>query len=140
MFKLKPNCWLVLNKFVEVKMNILPSFILKKIYQKGSLTITPEGVSFRLKNILGPGIITGISFIQINDEIYNSSMIKIIKSGCSTLAEQVSCENPLVFSLNEDITCVIQNCKAIREGLNKIIVELISDDVGRVSVALSDVL
>jgi hydroxymethylglutaryl-CoA reductase (NADPH) len=121
-------------------MNILPSFILKKIYQKGSLKATGEGVSFKLKNILGPGIITGINYIQINDRIYNSSMIKIIKSGASTLAEQVSCDDPLIFKLNEDITCVIKNCLELQEGLNKIIVELISKDVGKVNVTLSEVL
>lgn len=121
-------------------MNILPSFILKKIYQKGSLQETNEGVSFKLKNILGPGIVTGVNFIQINDKIYNSSVIKIIKSGVSTVAEQISTDNPLVFKLNEDVTCVIEGCLALQEGINKVLVELISKDVGKVSVTVSDVL
>ncbi len=121
-------------------MNVLPSFILKKIYQKGSLKKTREGVSFKLKNILGPGIVTGINFIKINNKIYNSSVIKIIKSGASTVAEQISSDNPLIFKLNEDVTCVIQNCLGLQEGLNKIMVELISKDVGKVSVSVSEVL
>ncbi len=120
-------------------MNILPSFILNKIYQKGSLQETYDGVSFKLKNILGPGIVTGINFIKINDEIYNSSVIKIIKSGAATLAEHITNDNPLIFKLNEDITCVIQNCLVLQDGLNKIMVELISKDVGKVNVTLSDV-
>ncbi|HSA07112.1 MAG TPA: hypothetical protein P5556_08010 [Candidatus Gastranaerophilales bacterium] len=119
-------------------MNALPSFILKKIYQQGSLQATQEGVSFRLKNILGPGIVTGINFIKINDQIYNSSVIKIIKSGVSVLAGQITCEDPLLCKLNEDITCVIQNCIELQGGLNKIMVELISKDVGKVSVSVSD--
>jgi len=120
-------------------MNILPSFILKRIYQKGSLKKTSEGVTFKLKNILGPGIITGVNFVKINDKIYNSSVIKIIKSNASTLAEQVSTDDPLIFKFNEEITCVIQNCIELQKGLNKIMVELISKDVGKVNVTLSDV-
>ena len=119
-------------------MSILPSFILNKIYQKGSLQETKEGITFKLKNILGPGIITGIHSIKINDQIYNSSVIKIIQSGVSTIAGQVSSDNPLMFKLNEDITCVIESCLELQEGLNKIMMELISKDVGKVSVTVSD--
>ncbi len=121
-------------------MNILPSFILKRIYQKGSLKKTKEGVSFKLRNILGPGIVTGINFIKINDEKYSSSVIKIIKSGAATVAEQISSKNPLIFKLNEDITCVIQDCLELQQGLNNIMVELISKDVGKVNVTVSDVI
>ena len=121
-------------------MNILPSFILNKIYQKGSLQKTYDGVSFKLKNILGPGIVTGVNFIKINNDIYNSSVIKIIKSGAATFAEHVTSDNPLVFKLNEDVTCIIQNCLALQNGLNKVMIELISKDVGKVSVTVSDVI
>lgn len=119
-------------------MNIIPGFLLKKIYKKGSLRETQDGVAFDLKNIIGPGLVTGINFIQINDEIYNSSVIKIINAGAAVLAEQISCDNPMLFKMNDEITCVIQNCLTLKDGLNQIIVELISQDVGKVCVALSD--
>lgn len=121
-------------------MDALPGFILKKIYKKGSLRETSDGVAFDLKNILGPGIVTGISFVKINDNTYTSSVIKIIKSGADILAEHVTADNPIIFRLNEEITCVIQSCLNLQEGLNKIMVELISKDVGKVCVTLSDVL
>lgn len=119
-------------------MTIIPSFLLKKIYKKGSLRHTEQGIAFDLKNILGPGLITGINFVKINDTIYNSSVIQIIKSGAATLAEQVSCENPLLIKLNEEITCVMENGLNLKQGINDIIVELISHDVGKVQVNLSD--
>ncbi len=119
-------------------MNILPEFILKRVYQKGSLRETNEGIAFDLKNIIGPGIVTGINYVKINDDMYNSSMIKIIKSGVAIVAESISADNPMCFKMNDEITCVIQSCLELQEGLNKIIVELISKDVGKVSVTLSD--
>ena len=119
-------------------MNILPSFILKRIYKKGSLRRTKDGVAFDLKNILGPGIVTGINYIKINDETYTSSMIRIMSSGDAVPAAQISADNPMIFRLNEEITCLIEGCLKLSDGLNNIIVELISKDVGKVSVALSD--
>jgi len=121
-------------------LTIIPSFLLKKIYKKGSLRHIEEGIAFDLKNILGPGFITGINFVKINDTIYNSSVIQIIKSGVETLAEQVSSENPLLIKINEEITCVMKSGLKLQEGINNIIVELISPDVGRVQVNLSDTL
>jgi len=119
-------------------VNILPEFILKRVYKKGSLRETTEGIAFDLKNIIGPGIVTGINYIRINDDTYNSSMIKIIRAGVATVAENISTDNPMIFRLNDEITCVIQSCLELKEGLNNIIVELISKDVGKVCVTLSD--
>jgi len=119
-------------------MSIIPSFLLKKIYKKGSLRHIEEGIAFDLKNILAPGLITGVNFVQINDTIYNSNVIQIIKSGANTFAEQISSENPLLIKLNEEITCVMQSGLKLKEGLNNIIVELISHDVGKVQVTLTD--
>jgi len=119
-------------------LSIIPSFLLKKIYKKGSLRHIEEGIAFDLKNILAPGLITGINFVKINDTIYNSSVIQIIKSGVETVAEQISLEDPLLVKLNEEITCVMKSGLKLKEGINNIIVELTSHDVGRVQVNLSD--
>lgn len=120
-------------------LTFIPNFLLKKIYQKGSLRETKDGIAFDLKNILGPGLITGINFVKINDKVYNSSVIKIIKSGVKTLAEKVSSENPMIIKLNEEITCVMKSGFELQKGINDIILELVSDDVGKVRVKLSDI-
>lgn len=121
-------------------MTIIPNFLLKKIYKKGSLRHTEKGIAFDLINILAPGLITGVNFVKINDNVYNPSVIEIIKSGVETLAEQVSSENPLLIKLNEEITCVMKSGMDLKEGINNIIVELISQDVGKVQVCLSDII
>jgi len=126
-------------------LSIIPSFLLKKLYKKGSLRQIEEGIAFDLKNILGPGFITGINFVKINDMEYNSSVIKIIKSGVATLAEHVTHDSPLLIKLNEEITCILDTCISepaaqLQQGINNIIVELISMDAGKVQVNLSDTL
>lgn len=119
-------------------MSIIPDFLVKRAYRKGSLRETAEGIAFDLKNILGPGMINGISFIKINDNTYNSSVINVITSGMQTLAEQISPENPLSLRLNQEGTLLLKGAKGLKEGLNKIILEIISRDVGPVKVTLTD--
>lgn len=131
-------------------MTIIPAFMLKKIYKKGSLRHIEEGIAFDLKNILAPGFITGINFVKLNDTLYDSSFIKIIKSGAAIIAEHISSENPMMIKLNEDITCILKKeldstvnsltepALELKQGINNIIVELISLDAGRVQVNLSD--
>jgi hypothetical protein len=119
---------------------IIPDFLLKRIYKKGSLRETAEGIAFDLKNILGPGIITGINFIKINDIHYESHFIKVITQGASTIASHISPDNPMTFKLNQETTCILEGAKSLKEGLNKIIVEIITRDVGRVQVMLTDII
>lgn len=119
-------------------MAIIPDFLLKRVYKKGSLRETAEGIAFDLKNIFGPGIITGINFIKINDIHYETSFIKVITHGASTIASHISPDNPLSFKLNEETTCILEGARSLKEGLNKIIVELITRDVGKIQVTLTD--
>lgn len=121
-------------------MSAIPEFLIKRIYRKGSLRETQDGITFNLKNILGPGMIEGINFIKINDNTYKSSVIEIITKEFSTVAENISIDKPLLFKLNQEITCLLKDAKGLQEGLNKIIVELISRDVGPVQITLTDVL
>lgn len=119
-------------------MTIIPGFLLKKIYRNGSLRETNDGILFELKNILGPGSITGINFIKINDIIYESPMIKILTAGVSILAEHITPDNPVFFKLNQEGTCFLNGAKGLKNGLNKIIIELVSRDAGMVQVTLTD--
>ena len=48
-------------------MAVVPDFLIKRIYQKGSLKRTENGASVVLKNVLGPGYISGFNYVKIND-------------------------------------------------------------------------
>jgi hypothetical protein len=121
----------------ESDLAIIPEFLLRKVYRKGSLRETAEGIAFDLKNILGPGSISGINFIKINDMVYESRAIKILTSGIDVIADAITPDNPVNFRLNQEGTCLLQGAKGLKEGINKIIVELIHD-AGRVQISLTD--
>lgn len=117
---------------------IIPEFLLRRIYRKGSLRITEEGIAFDLKNMLGPGVISGISFIEINGKKYSAEDIKLMTSDITTWAHQISSENPVVFRLHQEGTLILEGAKELKNGINKIIMELVSREAGKVQVSLNE--
>ena len=59
-------------------MVVVPEFLIRRIYQKGSLKRTDNGAELTLKNVLGPGFISGFNYVQINDTVYEPKDVKFV--------------------------------------------------------------
>lgn len=119
-------------------MSIIPDFLMKRVYQKGSLKQTEEGVCFNLKNVLGPGFISGFSCVKINDAVFGADKVKFITQGTEISAENVNEENPLGFRLGQEGTLILKGAKCLRDGINQIIIELMNPEAGKVKLSLTD--
>lgn len=119
-------------------MSIIPEFLMKRVYKKGSLKQTEEGISFDLKNVLGPGFISGFSFVKINEAIFGADKVKFITQGTEIPAETVSEENPIGFRLGQEGTLILQGAKCLKDGINQIIIELMNPEAGKVKLSLTD--
>lgn len=119
-------------------MSIIPEFLIKRVYKKGSLKQTEEGICFELKNVLGPGFISGFSFVKINDATFGASEVKFVTQGAEIPAETVSEENPIGFRLGQEGTLILQGAKCLKDGINQIIIELMNPEAGKVIFSLSD--
>lgn len=119
-------------------MSIIPEFLIKRVYQKGSLKETDEGVCFNLKNVLGPGFISGFGFVKINDAVFESDKVKFITQGKEIPAEAINEENPVSFRLGQEGTLIMKGAKCLRDGINQIIIELMNPEAGKVQFSLSD--
>jgi len=119
-------------------MSIIPEFLIKRVYKMGSLKQTDDGVCFDLKNVLGPGCISGFILVKINDAIFGADKVKFVTLGTEIPAEDVSEENPIGFRLGQEGTLVLQGAKCLRDGINQIIIELMNPEAGRVKLSLSD--
>ncbi len=119
-------------------MSIIPEFLMKRVYKKGSLKETEDGVCFELKNVLGPGFISGFSFIKINDATFEPDKVKFVTQGVEILTETVSEENPIGFRLGQEGTLILKGAKCLKEGLNQIIIELMNPEAGKVKLSLTD--
>jgi hypothetical protein len=119
-------------------MAIIPDFLIKRVYKKGSLKETQDGITFELKNVIGPGIISGLSSIQINDQVFTKETIKFKTQNAVLSALTVSEESPIHFRLGQEGTVFLEKAKCLRDGLNQIIIELTNPQAGTIKVTLSD--
>ena len=119
-------------------MSIIPEFLIKRVYKKGSLKQTEDGVCFDLKNVLGPGFISGFGCVKVNDATFEAGQVKFLTQGAEISAETVTEENPIGFRLGQEGTLILMGAKCLKDGINQIIIELFNPEAGKVKLSLSD--
>ena len=91
-----------------------------------------------LKNVLGPGFISGFDFIKINDFIYNADKVKFITQGKEFSAAEITEKTPIAFRLGQEGKIILDGIEGLIEGLNKITIEAFNPEAGRVSINIQD--
>ena len=119
-------------------MVVVPEFLIRRIYQKGSLKKLDNGVSLVLKNVLGPGFISGFNYVKINDIQYDANDVKFITNGQELLGTEVSEEKPIAFRLGQSGTLVMQGKDSLCEGINRIEIEAMNPEAGKVKLTAED--
>ena len=119
-------------------MVVVPEFLIKRIYQKGSLKRTDDGASVVLKNVLGPGFISGFNYVKINDVVYEPQDVKFVTNGQELLGTEVSEANPVAFRLGQSGTLIMSGKACLVEGTNKIIIEALNPEAGKVVLSVED--
>lgn len=119
-------------------MVVVPEFLLRRIYQKGSLKKLDNGASVVLKNVLGPGFISGFNYVKINGIVFEPQNVKFITNGQELLGTEVSEENPVAFRLGQSGTLVITGQDCVFEGINKIVIEAMNPEAGKVQLSIED--
>ena len=119
-------------------MVIVPDFLIKRIYQKGSLKKLDDGASLNLKNVLGPGFISGFNYVKINDVTYEAKDVKFVMNEHEYTSTDVSEENPIAFRLGQSGTLVMTGAQSVIDGVNKITIEALNPEAGVVKLSVED--
>ena len=119
-------------------MVIVPDFLIKRIYQKGSLKKLDNGASLTLKNVLGPGFISGFNYVKINDVTYEAKDVKFIMNGQEYTSADVSEESPIAFRLGQSGMLVMSGADSVVDGVNKIVIEALNPEAGIVKLTVDD--
>ena len=119
-------------------MTIIPNFLLKRLYVQGSLKQDAQGVWFSFKNSVGPGTLTRLNRIRINENDFSAEQVWIqVDSHEPQLAASVNEQHPLTVSLNQVITCHIKEM-TLTPGSHGITLDVISREAGHVVVSIED--
>ena len=120
-------------------MVVVPEFLIKRIYQKGSLKKLEEGgASVTLKNVLGPGLISGFHSVTVNDVVFEPKDVKFITNGKELSGTEVSEENPVVFRLGQTGELIMAGKECLKNGVNKIVIEALNPEAGVVKLSVED--
>jgi hypothetical protein len=91
-----------------------------------------------LKNVLGPGFISGFNSVKINDVVYEAKDVKFVTNGQELLATEVSEANPIAFRLGQSGTLVMSGKESVLGGSNKIVIEAMNPEAGKVVLSVED--
>ena len=118
-------------------MTVIPHFILKRLYKAGSLRRHSDGAAFDIHNNLGPGVISKVHAIRLNDREYTANQIKLVVNEQVMNAEEINDQNPARFFFDDTITCVVTD-PALPEGAYKLTLDIVSKEAGRVTLSVDD--
>ena len=119
-------------------MVVVPEFLIRRIYQKGSLKKLDNGASVVLKNVLGPGFISGFNYVKINEVVFEPKDVKFITNGQEISGTDVSEANPVAFRLGQSGTLVMTGNDCVVDGSNKILIEAMNPEAGKVLLSVED--
>ena len=119
-------------------MVTVPSFILRRLYVKGTLKNRGNGFEFQLRNTLGSGY--GIKLYPLNVDGTDIPIENCCYSidGEDTSFSEVSKEQPFVLAIQKSVT-MIGNGVQLNEGPHKILVSFDVPGLGTLKLDFTDV-
>ena len=119
-------------------MVVVPEFLIRRVYKKGSLKKLENGASLELKNVLGPGFISGFNFVKINDVVFEPKDVKFITGGKELAGDCVSEAEPVAFRLGQEGLLILSGEDCVVHGMNKIVIEVMNPEAGKVQLTVDD--
>ena len=87
----------------------VPSFLLRKLYVKGSLKNTEKGFQFQLRNSLRSGYAHKMMALEVDDRILDITNCFFWQNEKRQCFDQVSTSNTFTLAMNSDITIQVDN-------------------------------
>jgi len=122
---------------VEEKDMQIPSFLLRKLYMKGSLTNTDSGFAFKIKNSLSPGTAIGVAPFKVDDTEYPLDNTILKSEGMEVKASEISESSPFMIKVGVEIEVHI-NADPLPEGEHKIYISINTKEAGTLSFDVTD--
>jgi len=115
----------------------VPSFLLKRLYVKGSLRNNDQGFQFELKNTLGSGYGTELLPLELDGrEIPRENSFYLVNSE-EIPFNSVSKDKPFTLSMNKALTVLVRGVTLTDEP-HRIRVGFIAEGIGKLSFEVID--
>ncbi len=115
----------------------IPTFLLRKLYVKGSLENVDDGFQFKIKNSLSPGTAIGIEPIKVDDKEYPLENTIIRSDETEVPAAEVTQDNSFPIKVGVEIIIHIKGEK-LSEGEHKIDISIQTKEAGKLAFDVKD--
>jgi hypothetical protein len=97
----------------------IPAFLLRRLYLKESLTATPTGFEFQIRNTLGSGYARRLLPLVLDGRELDMAITTFEIGGKVTSFDAVSNDAPFTLAMNK-ITTITYSGGAMTEGVHKV--------------------
>ena len=115
----------------------IPEFMLKALYEKGSLRCDEDGFEFKMKNELGPVRIIGVNPLLLDRRPVPLEKCSFVHGDLVAGFEDVSAENSVLMRKGESLTLKIEDLP-LKRGRHTIAINVIVKDMGAVKFSVTD--
>lgn len=115
----------------------IPTFLLRKLYVKGSLENVEDGFQFKLKNSISNATAVAMEPLKVNGNEYPLDMT-IIESGDESVEiDKISSENTFPIQVGVEFTLRVKGDQ-LPEGEHTIDISLTTKEVGKLAFDIKD--
>ena len=116
---------------------MIPSFLLAKLYVKGSLKNNDSGFEFELKNIIDSTMLIGIGPISAAGKDYEGSAIHMTVGEKTISGVELSRSNSVPVRMGVPMKVSV-NGKPLPAGVQKITLTATTSEIGKIKFDISD--
>ena len=117
---------------------IVPSFLLKKLYVKGSFKNTANGFELMLRNTLAPGTLIGFGPLAIDGRaIPLDKLIISVDTSAPIRASDISVATPRAFPLNTIVNFRVED-QPLAPGSHRITLAVNTKEAGELKIDAED--
>ncbi len=115
----------------------IPSFLLRKLYVKGSLTNVDNGFQFKIKNSLSPGTAIAIEPFKVDDKEYPLEKTIIESGDVKVKASEISENNPFTIKVGIEVVVTVEG-EQLSPGDHKIDIAIKTKEAGLLKFDVKD--
>jgi hydroxymethylglutaryl-CoA reductase (NADPH) len=116
---------------------MFPSFVLTKLYVKGSLKNNEKGFQFDLKNVVDSGTLVEVGPVTVDGKPYEMASITVVTSSQERTADQITRTSPLPIHLGMLFTLHITG-EQLAQGEHAVNVSVLTREIGRIKFDFQD--
>lgn len=116
----------------------VPSFLLKRLYVKGSLRNNAHGFQFEIENKLGSGYGTELKPLTLDGQTIPLEDSSFLRDSSEISFSEVSRDNPFTLPMNKRLIIQVRGV-TITGGAHRIGMSFIAEGLGLLSFEISDI-